>query len=133
MLRALGVAFKEPEAVSPRTLISPRSPGREGGGGGFPLSLPLTAQKTLPIRKERHIDPEKENARVGELQRGDTVFVVERVEVVGGTWRALVATEPGGAPKGWVTSSREGSDFLVSDDAAKSASIQARMKYHVRT
>ena len=132
MLKALGVAFKEPESVmSPRALISPRSPGRNGGGA-VPLSLPLIAQKTLPIRKERHIDPEKDNPRIGELQRGDTVFVVERVQVVGGTWRSLVAREPGGAPQGWVTSSREGVEFLVSEGEAKDATMRSKMKYHVR-
>ena len=125
MLKLLNIPFTEPDRVSPRSIISPRTQ-RSG------YSPPLSATKTLPIRTEGFIDLERENPKVGELKTGDVVYVIERREELPNTWRALVSSEPNGEPKGWVTSGKEGVDFLVTEsqrDASKKGSIVRGMKY----
>ena len=80
MLSLLGVAFEAPEQ---QMIASPRplgSPGRSSSGGGDTGRECSVAQKTLPIRKESSIDPALDNPKVGELQKGDFVFILERRE-----------------------------------------------------
>ena len=116
MLRLLGIPFTAPEqgqAVSPR-FVSPRQDG-SGSSSGMLVSPPMVAKKILPIRKHKEIDPNKENPKVGELQAGDKVFIVERREVQPGTWRALISLELRKEAHGWVTAARNGLDFLVPD------------------
>jgi len=133
MLKLLGIPFTKPETSSPRILTSPRSQtkpagGIGGGGGGF-TSPPLSAQKMLPIRQERFIDPERDNAKVGELKPGDIAYVLERREVAPGIWRALVTRTSGGEPEGWVTAAKDGADFLIPEFANKSGSVLRQMKW----
>ena len=62
MLKMLSIPFSEPDPTTPRVLSSPRSQAKQGGGAAALMSPPLSAQKVLPIRKERFIDPERDNA-----------------------------------------------------------------------
>ena len=119
MLKLLGIPFTEPEEVSPRFMRSPRDKEQREGDGSTPsLRLhPLTALKELPIRTDRFVDPNRENPKVGLLKVGDTAYVLERREVVSGTWRALITLQAGGEPRGWVTAGKDGNDFLVSKSA----------------
>jgi len=133
MLTLLGIPYQELDQFSPR----PGSPGRGGGGsaaGHPPAVVPLIAQKGLPIREHSSIDVEKENARVGDLAKGEAVFVLERKEI-GSVLRALISSEPRGPPRGWVTAGKEGVDFLMTEAAAYAASLATapnheKMKYH---
>ena len=143
MLTLLGIPFKEPEPSnlpSPRMIQSPgsgsprvinRGGGSSGGSGGGAHSPRLEAQKVLPIREESSIDPEKTNPKVGELNKGDAVYVHKRVDE-GGTWRALVGDSPGGKPMGWVTAQKDGVDFLVREGSIPAkASQTVKMRYHL--
>ena len=73
----------------------------------------ITAQKTLPIRVEKTLDPKVENAVVGELMQGQSAWIIEQTEVIPGIWRSLIALSAGGQPKGWVTSSKDGTQLLA--------------------
>ena len=86
------------------------------------------ANKGLPIRLQASITlPMAENQQVGALQRGDTVFVLSRQEVSPGTWRARIALDAGSGAKGWVTSSKDGAEFLNFDSKQ---GFQEKFKYH---
>jgi len=115
-------------------------PGGQGSAILFPpggtvlpsATIPLAARRSLPIRRDWDIDTLKENPKVGELRRGDVVYVLKRREAASGVSRALVALEAGGEPAGWVTASKEGTDFLRrklpssdSSEAATPAPTQA--------
>jgi len=147
MLRLLEIPYTEPTlTVSPRPLGSPGRGGANGQPGGGPLAspsrsaflasaFPLVATKTLPIREESSIDPDKVNERVGELNKGDTCHVLERKEVVTGTFRALVALDSSKDPAGWVTAGKEGADFLVSESTYNQIMLgntpnHVKMKFH---
>ena len=71
---------------------------------------------------------------MGELAKGEAVFVLERKEI-GSVLRALISSEPRGTPRGWVTAGKEGVDFLMTEAAAYAASLATapnheKMKYH---
>ena len=81
------------------------------------------------------VDPEKDNPKVGELQKGDAAFILERKEYPN-TQRALIALEPRGEPKGWVTAGKDGVDFLITEQEAyglflSQASFGVKMKFHL--
>jgi vacuolar protein 8 len=136
MLKLLGIPFTDPEpgTLSPRIMNSPRMGGIAGRPTGRDnQAVCSVAQKTLPIRKESAIDPEMPNPKQGELLKGDFCYVLDRIEVEEGIFRALVATEPAGEPKGWVTAAKEGSEFLIPESAAmmgKDMPNHVKMKFH---
>jgi hypothetical protein len=119
MLRVLGIPFHDPDRIdSPRVVAT--SPPPEDAGGvqrerPFLIGSKLIANKTLPIRLHKSVNPEKQNDVVGVLNQGDAAFVVERLEVAPGVVRARVALEVGAQPVGWVTMAREGVTFMVSE------------------
>ena len=92
-------------------------------------TVPLKAIKELPVRKAKEVDPNRENPKVGTLHAGDLAYILERREVVAGIWRALVAVEVGGEPRGWVTAARGGVDFLLPDNSDR-VSISQQIKFH---
>ena len=123
---------------SPGRYRSPRSTARRGsefggGGAGSPWVPPSTVQRALPIREESSIDPTIENKVVGELKKGDTVYVLHRDEVAPGVTRAHIATAPGAPPKGWVTLRKEGVDFVTAMGAVvagKDAPYHVKKRFH---
>ena len=124
MLHLLGVPFHEPgELTSPRHTPSPRSNSKtteDGNSKPFIIgSSKMIAQKFLPIRVNKNIEREKENAVVGALEKGDVVYVIERQQLIdpagASVTRARVALDLGAQPRGWVTMSKDGADFLISD------------------
>ena len=128
ILKLLGIPFSEPVEASPRWIGSPREKLEDSSGGAM-RTVPLKAIKELPVRKERFVDPNRENPKVGTLHAGDLAYILERREVVPGIWRALVAVEVGGEARGWVTAARGGVDFLVPDNSNK-VSINRQFKFH---
>lgn len=128
MLNMLGIPFKEPHSITP-VITSPRR-----GGGSGAVGHPLIAQKALPIRTSKTVDLEIENPIVGALEKGQAAWVVEKLELGPGFFRSLIALEPGGQPKGWVTSGKEGMDFLVTEQALwesdESKPAHLKMKFH---
>lgn len=121
MLRLLEVPFSKPVEASPRWMASPREKSTN------PM-VPLKAVKELPIRKERFVDPNRENPKVGTLHAGDLAYVLERREELPGMWRALVCVELNDEPRGWVTAAKGGVDFLMPDDSNK-PSIASQIKF----
>ena len=123
MLHLLGVPFHEPgELTSPRHTPSPRSNSKtteDGNSKPFIIGSKMIAQKFLPIRVNKNIEREKENAVVGALEKGDIVYVIERQQLIdpagASVTRARVALDLGAQPRGWVTMSKDGADFLISD------------------
>ena len=121
MLKLLGIPFIEPHAsMSPRQVVSPRapsSPGREDSTNTRPFIVGsrLIAQKMLPVRTDKGIDPTKENVVVAVLTKGEECFVQERAEVAPGIVRARVSLIGGCPAVGWLTMCKDGCDFLVSD------------------
>jgi hypothetical protein len=101
MLKLLGIPFTKPDLSG-----SPRIVQSKAAGSVMLTAPPVSAQKLLPIRKERFIDPERDNTKVGELKPGDVAYVLERREVAPGVWRALVTLEQGGEPAGWCTAAK---------------------------
>ena len=95
-----------------------------------------TAVKPLPIRVSKSVDIEIDNPIVGALEKGQQAWVIEKIEIIpgSGAYRSLVALEPGGTPKGWVTSGKEGNDFLVTEqalwEADESRPSHLKMKFH---
>ena len=68
----------------------------------------------MPLIATRH----QANPRLSELHKGDTAYIIERREVVPGTFRARVAFESAtSVPAGWVTCAKDGADFLISESA----------------
>ena len=74
---------------------------------------------------------------VGELKKGDTVYVLERDEVAPGVTRAQIALDSGAPPKGWITASKDGVDFVSqmgvygSPRLGKDAPMHLKMKFHM--
>lgn len=66
--------------------------------------------------------------KVGELKRGELVFLIESQEVAPATWRARIAIELGGTAKGWVTQSRSGTEFLIAEGSPGSACLTQAQK-----
>jgi len=128
MLKTLEIPFNVPETSSPRPARSPRQTGTKASTAAG-LSQPLLAQKLLPIRTSSSIDPEVDNPKVGELKRGEVVFLIESQEVAPATWRARIAIELGGTAKGWVTQSRSGTEFLIAEGSPGSACLTQAQKY----
>lgn len=70
--------------------------------------------RELPLIATRH----QANPRLSELHKGDTAYIIERREVVPGTFRARVAIESAtSVPAGWVTCAKDGAEFLISESA----------------
>ena len=135
MIRLLGIPYAAPDVRPSGTTPSPRLAPSPGRGSSFSAAYPLIAQKTLPIRENADVDPDKDNPKVGELLKGDAVFVIERREPGNGMHRALVASEAHGTPLGWVTSGKEGAEFLVSESEAYTNDLNKtpyniKMKFH---
>ena len=95
MLHLLGVPFHEPgELTSPRHTPSPRSNSKtteDGNSKPFIIGSKMIAQKFLPIRVNKNIEREKENAVVGALEKGDVVYVIERQQLIDRCERAEAA------------------------------------------
>ena len=71
----------------------------------------------------------RDNPRLGELQPGDIVYIVERREVVEGTWRALVTMKTNEEPRGWVTAARDGMNFLMPDESGAGSSQNIKFNF----
>ena len=74
---------------------------------------------------------------VGEVKKGESVYVIERDEVASGVIRAHITLDPGAPPKGWITACKDGVDFVSpmgvfgSPRLGKDAPMHLKMKFHM--
>ena len=163
MLQLLGVPFTEPEPGVHPHIEGPAAgggrlgaagaagvagasaaSGASGGAGGGSASAPsergatghpLVATKALPIRRDAAITLEEGgNPILGGLEKGQRAWVVDTIDLGNGLARAKVATALGEPGAGWVTSQKEGVDFLVPEtalwEAAAARPLVLKHKFH---